>query len=227
MRITRKKGIRKTIRFYKTCFALRDPYRVLIDISYIEAALQGKIHVKDQLLKMLDGRVTPMVTDCVLKEIENAGGRLHGHSIVAKAFYRLKCSHHPCKSSSDCFLDEVANSNAKGFMIASNDDAFKHRIRSIGGIPLLCIHGQVPILEGPSDESKQLALSKEQNKSAVPEWEKEIHGMESSDSEAPVVKKKKKGKNPNPLSCRKKIVKEEAAPAAKRNRRKKRTSVVT
>jgi U3 small nucleolar RNA-associated protein 23 len=229
MRITRKKGIRKTLSFYKTCFGLRDPYRVLIDISYIEAALQGKIHVKDQLLKMLDGRVTPMVTDCVLKEISNGGTRLHGHSIVAKPFYRLKCNHKPSKSSSDCFIDQVndASSN-KGLMVATNDDSLKSRLRSIGGVPVLCIHGQVPILEGPSDQSKLIAKQREVSKSTVPEWEKEIHGLESEDEEAP-VKKKKKQKNPNPLSVMKKVSKEvvDLPKQEKRTRRKKRSKTLT
>ena len=223
MRITRKKGIRKTLRFYKTCFNLRDPFRVLIDISYIEAALQGQIHVKDQLLKMLDDRVTPMVTDCVLKEIQNGGSRLHGHGIVAKAFYRVKCAHHPALPSSECLMNQVADSNSKGFMIATNDEALQHQARSQGGVPVLTIHGQVPILEGPSEQSKRIAKAHETTKATVPEWEKEIHGI--VEPEEPVeAKKKKKTKSPNPLSVLKRIVKVAPEPSEKkRTRRKKRS----
>ena len=164
-----------------------------------------------------------MVTDCVLKEIQNGGSRLHGHGIVAKAFYRVKCAHHPSLPSGECLMSQVSDSNSKGFMIATNDEALQHQARSQGGVPVLTIHGQVPILEGPSEQSKRIAKSKETTKATVPEWEKEIHGIEEPEVQLETTKKKKKLKSPNPLSVRKKVIKSVPEPTEKkRTRRKKR-----
>ena len=84
----------------------------------------------------------------------------------------------------------------------------------------------MPILEGPSDQSKMIAKENETTKANVQDWEREIHGLdESSDSNDETVKKKPKvKKNPNPLSCRKKQEKESKMNVSEGSSDKKRTT---
>lgn len=57
------------MRFYQTVFGFQEPYRALIDGTFINAALKSKVHIKEQLPKLLGGRTTPVVTECVRASI--------------------------------------------------------------------------------------------------------------------------------------------------------------
>lgn len=57
MKIKRQKQAKKTISFYKHCFNLREPFQVLIDGTFCQAALKNKIQIKEQLPKYLMGEV--------------------------------------------------------------------------------------------------------------------------------------------------------------------------
>ena len=219
MKIKRNKEIRKTLRFYKTCFNHHEPYRILIDLSFIEAALQGRIKIKDQLPVMLCGKVNLMTTDCVLKEIKAGGSKMRGPDIVAQPFFAFHCGCPEGTTSAECFLRYVGQTNEKLACIASQDRKLQSQMRRVGGVPILFIHNQVPCLEPPSEESKSIANMKEREGRGIQAWEK---GSKDDTDEATPIKKKKK--NPNPLSVKKKIVKvPEQSAGGKRTRRKKRT----
>ncbi|KAK6588974.1 tRNA synthetase class II [Cryptosporidium xiaoi] len=63
------------------------------------AGLKGKIHIKELLPKILNGKAIPIVTDCIFKEIEllnNTRGNeadFSGAKLIAKAYFRHKCGH--------------------------------------------------------------------------------------------------------------------------------------
>ncbi|KAH8741262.1 hypothetical protein FG386_000169 [Cryptosporidium ryanae] len=63
------------------------------------AGLKSKIHIKELLQKILNGKVVPVVTDCIFKEIEllnNTRGHeadFSGAKLIAKAYFRHKCGH--------------------------------------------------------------------------------------------------------------------------------------
>ena len=47
---------------------------------------------QEQLPKMLEGRSTPMVTNCVLEELRGLGDRALGAAIIAKGWlWRMSC----------------------------------------------------------------------------------------------------------------------------------------
>ncbi|KAF7458826.1 rRNA-processing protein UTP23 [Cryptosporidium felis] len=100
MKIGRKKQIKRIMKYYKINYGFEEPYRLLIDGTFIMAALKNKIHIKEQFPKILGGKTTPIVTDCIFKEIEmlnrlDESGRadFSGAKLVARGYFRHKCGH--------------------------------------------------------------------------------------------------------------------------------------
>ena len=75
MKVKRYKHAKKVLSFYKTTFKIREPYQIIggyaavvetwrqtvitcvVDGTFCQAALKGKIQIKEQLPKYLGGRV--------------------------------------------------------------------------------------------------------------------------------------------------------------------------
>lgn len=57
MKIKRQKQAKKTISFYKYNFGFREPFQILIDGTFCQAALKNKIQIKEQMPKYLMGEV--------------------------------------------------------------------------------------------------------------------------------------------------------------------------
>jgi len=189
---------------------VQEPYHVLVDGTFLTHALQQKIHVKEQLPKMLEGRTTPMVTGCVLAELRSLGERALGAAIIAKGYYRLKCGHDEDPiSASKCILQQIGKSNERRLFVATQDGELRNQLREIPGVPILRLNGQVPQLEEPSASSRSTAGASEAKKLKPSDWEKpklpELQARELKAKEASEAKpkKRKKRKGQNPLSCKK------------------------
>ena len=206
MRFTRKKQIRRVLRWYNTCFGFHAPYHCLIDLSFIEHSLQNRLNIRDQL-ETIFGKVTPCVTACLLEYLKNQGNRMSGPFKVASQYYRLNCacSNTPTvESVQKCMQERLLE---KTFILCSCNTGMKgfarraplHADRS-RAIPLVTIQGQVPVLEGPSDEAKELVARNDRGDDRGNKIEKSLEDTE--------IVKKKKSTNPNPLSVKKKISKD-------------------
>lgn len=57
MKITRLKHVKKNLGFYRNNFSFREPYQVLLDGTFCQAALKNQIQIKEQLPKYLMGEV--------------------------------------------------------------------------------------------------------------------------------------------------------------------------
>lgn len=57
MKIKRQKQAKKTISFYKFNFDFREPFQILIDGTFCQAALKNQIQIKEQMPKYLMGEV--------------------------------------------------------------------------------------------------------------------------------------------------------------------------
>lgn len=211
MRVKRHKNHRRIMRFYRLHFGVHEPYHVIVDGTFITHALQQKIHIKEQLPKVLEGRATPMVTGCVMAELRKLGDRAMGAAIIAKGFYRLKCGHDDAPlGAAQCVAQQIGESNERRFLVATQDPILSKRLRSVPGVPLLRLHGQVPQLEEPSDVSRGTAGAQEARKMKAKDWEKpklpELAAKEAKIKElAERPPKKRKGpKCANSLSCKKK-----------------------
>mmetsp|Transcript_21153 Transcript_21153/g.46639 ORF Transcript_21153/g.46639 Transcript_21153/m.46639 type:complete len:301 (-) Transcript_21153:130-1032(-) len=206
MRVKRNKNHRRILRFYRLAHGVSEPYRVLVDGTFLTHALQHRIHVKEQLAKMLDGRTTPMVTNCVCAELRALGDRASGASIIAKGYYRLKCSHEKPIGASACILEQIGKQNERKLLVATSDRDLVTGLREIPGVPLLRLNGQVPLLEEPSAASRASAAEIEAKKLKAAEWERsklpELRQKEAQAAARALKVKKRRGpKAPNPLSC--------------------------
>lgn len=158
MKIKRQKQAKKTISFYKHSFNLREPFQILIDGTFCQAALKNKIQIKEQLPKYLMGEVQLCTTkwvrllifdgqpeleslylllfsSCAMKELESLGKELYGAKIILQKYQTRKCPH--MKSpvpASECLLSMLEETNPHHYFVATQVNIQKHtcvEIRSI------------------------------------------------------------------------------------------------
>merc|ERR1719435_557568 len=105
----------------------------------------------------------------------------------------------------------LGEKNSQHFIVASQDNGLRYKIRKIPGVPLLLLHGNCPTLEKPSGMTQEFIEKSSDEKTllnsheakTIKELKREVFGEEET-----MKKKKRKGpKGPNPLSCKKKKVK--------------------
>ncbi|UKJ88742.1 hypothetical protein MACJ_001987 [Theileria orientalis] len=207
MKVTKSKRNKRILEFYKTLHSLTEPYRVLVDGSFVFAALKNKIHIKEQLPILLGGSAVPYVSNCILNELRNMGDDLSGAVLIVKHYQKIKCFHKAADNpnSRRCILAAVGNNNQEKLFVASQDKTLIKWLRESGGIPIIKLNNNVPYLEKPSFHTLDQKLNIEESKKLPKAWEKPY----LSAPERPKEFKKKKKKNPNPLSCLKKKKKPE------------------
>lgn len=224
MKVKRNKTHRRILRFYRIAFNVNDPFRVIVDGTFLTSALQSQFHVKEQLPKMLEGRTTPMVTGCVMAELRKLGDKALGASIIARGYYRLKCNHHDPISAAECIIQQVGAANDRKLFVATQDADLVRTLRAVPGVPLLRLDGPVPRVEEPSQASRDHASKAEAAKREASAWEKpklpELRKKEEAAAEsakfAAAPRKKKGPKGANPMSCRKAKPKKKPTPSAQR-----------
>ncbi|XP_032875105.1 rRNA-processing protein UTP23 homolog [Amblyraja radiata] len=223
MKIKRQKTARKLISFYKHNYGFREPFQILLDGTFCQAALKNKIQIKEQMPKYLMGEVQMCTTSCVLKELESLGKELYGAKLIAQRFQIRNCAHfkNP-ESASACLLSMVKNNNLHHYFVATQDQHLTMKIKKLSGVPLMYIVQNTMVLEKPS--SKSIAqLPSLHNEQLVPVHQqktiqhlKEEQGL-VKESESQRKKRKRKG-GPNPLSCLKKKAKPTQQPTKEKKR---------
>ena len=237
MRVTRHKALKRALRFYKAAFDYVDPYHVIMDPSFLEFSIISKLNLKSDLSVLLSGRVTPMVTSCVMSHLRRNGRTKTDALLLGKSCYRLKCNHDESNplSPDDCIISQLGKDNPRHFMVATQIDTLKASARLIPAIPILSIHGKLLMLESPSIESREAAQHREA-KQKLPKLSETLENVdESSDDQSPGCskqggRKKKRKRGANPLSCLPKKIKqsvndngpEDDIPKKKRVRSKRR-----
>ncbi|NXG21651.1 UTP23 protein, partial [Grallaria varia] len=230
MGVTRQKHAKKIMRFYRHSFQFREPFQVLLDGTFCQAALRNKIQIREQLPGYLGGAAQLCTTRCVIKELESLGKALYGAKLIAQRFEVRNCSHHKDPvSGSTCLLSMIEDGNPHHFFIATQDQDLSNKVKKKPGIPLLFIIQNTMVLDKPS--SKSLAfVQKLQTNQLVPEYQKqsivelkEKEGLAKQEGEK--RRKRKRAGGPNPLSCLKKKKKktpEGQEPSAEKKKRRKR-----
>mmetsp|Transcript_50532 Transcript_50532/g.145056 ORF Transcript_50532/g.145056 Transcript_50532/m.145056 type:complete len:317 (-) Transcript_50532:43-993(-) len=223
MRVKRQKNFRRSLRFYRLAHEIQAPYKVVVDGTFLTQSLQNKIHVREQLPKVVcNDRVTPMVTNCVLAELRALGDRGRGAAFIAKGYYRVKCGHHTEIGAAACIKEQIGTTNERKLMVATQDIDLVTDLRKIPGVPLIRLNMSVPYLEEPSTASKAEIRAAEKTKILPQSWElaklpalQQKEALAAAQAEKP--KKKKGPSGANPLSClssKKKAKVERAAAAA-------------
>ncbi|XP_072266816.1 rRNA-processing protein UTP23 homolog [Pyxicephalus adspersus] len=230
MKITRQKHAKKNLSFYRNNFRFREPYQVLIDGTFCQAALKNQIQIKEQLPKYLMGDVQLCTSNCVLKELESLGKELYGAKLIAQRFQVRSCAH--SKSPVDgtaCILSMIADNNPHHYFVATQDHSLGNKIRKKAGIPLMFIIQNTIVLDKPSPKSVAHVQALQASE-LVPEHQKQNLGHLKDEQGVALDtgrrgKKRKRVAGPNPLSCMKKKKTSAqpvtAAPEQKKRKRKR------
>ncbi|KAH8275806.1 hypothetical protein KR026_004801 [Drosophila bipectinata] len=205
MKISRFKKSHKTLVYFATNFDYREPYQVLIDATFCQAALQHKIGIDEQIKKYFQCPAKLLTTQCVILEAEALGAPLTGATSIVKRFHVHKCGHEGKPVAAAECIKSMTKDNR--YIVASQDRLLQESLRKIPGRCLLYLHKATPVLEAPSKASKKwvqrraknLMLGKQVEKI---DYMKEKQGLKPTET-TPNPKKRKGPKNPNPLSCKK------------------------
>ena len=118
--------------------ALGPPYQILLDTNFINLSIQNKMDIFKSMIDCLLGKCIPIVTDCVIGELEKFGlkYRLALRIVKDPRFKRFYCDHRGTYAD-DCLVNIV--NQHKCYIVATCDKQLKSRIRKIPGVPILHI----------------------------------------------------------------------------------------
>ncbi|GAA6015025.1 hypothetical protein JCM10207_008708 [Rhodosporidiobolus poonsookiae] len=230
MRQKRVKGFRKVMSLY-SFFGFREPYQLLADAAFVQACVQQKLDVMARLQDVLQGTVKPMITQCCMQALYDAGEDAQAAVDLAKGFERRKCNHFKPRPESECMLAMAGDENKNRYVFATQSLELRQNLRRVPGSPIVYIARSVMLLEAPSDQTLAKKRKMETAKLHVSAEElAQITGQpipstsaaaassdgedDAADAAAQPAKKKPKQrgpKGPNPLSVKKK---KKADPAA-------------
>lgn len=220
MKIKRQKQAKKNISFYKYNFNFRQPFQILVDGTFCQAALKNKIQIKEQMPKYLMGEVQLCTTNCALKELESLGKELYGAKLILQRYQVRRCAHfkEPIPAS-ECLLSMLGETNPHHYFVATQDHTLTTGLKEIPGVPLFYIILNTIVLDKPSQASLDYVQKVQLGELVSPAHQesirslKEQQGLGPRDTERRGRKRKRKG--PNPLSCLKKKRKAEPTPPKK------------
>lgn len=72
MKITRQKHAKKHLSFFRNNFGVREPYQILLDGTFCQAALRGRIQLREQLPRYLMGE-TQLCTTRWARRVRGGG----------------------------------------------------------------------------------------------------------------------------------------------------------
>lgn len=225
MKVKRQKTVKKYINLFKNSFGIFEPYQILVDGTFCQAALQNKINIKEQLPKYLDAEIQLLTTECVLNELESLGGALYGALVIAKRFKTRKCGHREHVSATECVSHLVGEENEKRYFVATQDKQLRNRLRKIPGVPLLYINYNCIVMEKPSFVCTKKASEVQTARTEPTDHERgTLERLKASELDQPEVirRKRKRTKGPNPLSCKKKKAKLDHTNTSNKSSRKRR-----
>ncbi|XP_041933447.1 rRNA-processing protein UTP23 homolog [Alosa sapidissima] len=209
MKIKRQKQAKKTISFYKYNFSFREPFQILLDGTFCQAALIGKIQIKEQMPKYLMGEVQLCTTSCALKEVESLGKDLYGAKLILQRFQVRRCPHfdEPVPAS-ECLLSMLEGTNPHHYFIATQDNELTKGLKEIPGVPIMYVIQNTMVLDKPSECSLKRVQAVLAGEMVTPTQQQSISKLKEAQGvnaeEGVRRKRKRKSGNPNPLSCMKK-----------------------
>jgi U3 small nucleolar RNA-associated protein 24 len=124
--------------FFQANTALVPPYSVLVDTNFLSHTVQHKLDLLPSLMDLLYAKCTPIITSCVMAELEKLGPKYRIALRIARdeRWERLKCDHKGTYAD-DCLVDRVLKHRI--YLVATNDRDLKRRIRKIPGVPIVSV----------------------------------------------------------------------------------------
>lgn len=233
MKITRQKHAKKHLGFFRNNFGVREPYQILLDGTFCQAALRGRIQLRDQLPRYLMGETQLCTTRCVLKELETLGKELYGAKLIAQKCQVRNCPHFKSAvSGSECLLSMVDDGNPHHYFVATQDQNLSVKVKKNPGIPLMFIIQNTIVLDKPSPRTMAFVKAVEAGQLVSVHEKQSIKQLKEEQGlvrnpELRRRRKKKKVGGPNPLSClkKKKKAQDTKSPASEKKRKRKRIRI--
>lgn len=126
-----------TTMFFNYNLQLGPPFRVICDTNFINFSIKNKLDIVQGLMDCLLAKCIPMVTDCIVGELQKLGAKYRlALRIVKEQFERLPCQHKGTYAD-DCIVARV--NEHKCYIVGTADKALKRRIRKIPGVPIMFI----------------------------------------------------------------------------------------
>ena len=124
--------------FFKHNSALVPPYNVLVDTNFVNHTVQRKLSLLESLMDCLYAKCNPIITSCVMAELEKLGPKYRLALRVARdeRWERLECDHKGVYAD-DCLVDRVSKNRI--YIVGTNDKALKQRLRKIPGVPICSV----------------------------------------------------------------------------------------
>ncbi|XP_066153761.1 rRNA-processing protein UTP23 homolog [Euwallacea fornicatus] len=206
MKIRRYKKVSRNLSFYVQNFGFRQPYQLLADGTFCLAALNNKVNLSNDLPKYLQSEIKFITTQCAIIEMENLGSKLHGALVILKNYVVHKCGHEDSAIPAfECLSNMISRGNPNHYIVCTQDRDLQDKIRNLVAAPLLYLHVKTPVLEQPSEVSVKWTEHKndgfgQQEAEKIAKL-KELEGVVTNEEK---IKRKRRKKGPNPLSCKKK-----------------------
>ncbi|KAI0459597.1 Fcf1-domain-containing protein [Xylaria acuta] len=231
-RAKRSKQYKRLMNQYEMNFGFREPYQVLCDSQFLEAAIRSKMDIDHILKATLHGSTKLLITQCSMRWLyarKNEPGIGAVIDFAKERIERRRCGHHPSDypeplQELDCLHSVVDPSkngvNKHRYVCAINDDEVRSSLRNgIQVVPLLYIRRSVLIME-PASSTTVKARSRDEKAKFTAELKSpgmkrkrqqedtgdEKDGNDKEEGAEPSKPKKKTygRKEPNPLAVRKK-----------------------
>ncbi|KAJ4421683.1 hypothetical protein N0V85_000068 [Neurospora sp. IMI 360204] len=171
-----RKAYKKLMRSFEQ-LGFRQPYQLLLTSDIVLDTV--KLDVMNLFQKTLNTKdIKPMITQCCIRALyaKNKPGPDRDPNVPAaieraKTFERRRCGHlmdQDPLTERECMLS-VVDPKGKGenkfrYVVASNDEWLRHRLRSVVPTPLMYCRRSVMILEPMSDASQQIRDREERQK---------------------------------------------------------------
>ncbi|TKA53688.1 hypothetical protein B0A53_03730 [Rhodotorula sp. CCFEE 5036] len=226
MKNKRIKSYRRAMQLYQSSFGFREPYQLLADAEFVRSCVTQKMDIMARLHDVLQGAVKPMITQCCIQALYDAGEEAKEAVEAAKGFERRKCNHFKARKQDECMLAMAGEQNKNRYVFATQSLPLRESLRAVPGSPIIYIARSVMLLEAPSNQTLAKKRRMEESKlhvsaeelalitskpvpAAAPKESENTVGEGEDDSaasaEPPQKKKKRKGPpGPNPLSVKKK-----------------------
>ncbi|KAL9629685.1 MAG: hypothetical protein Q9164_006770 [Protoblastenia rupestris] len=124
--------------FFQYNTSLQAPYPILLDTNFLSLTLHHKLPLLPTLMDTLYATCTPVITSCVMAELEKLGPKYRLALQIARdeRWERLKCDHKGVYAD-DCIVDRVQKHRI--YIVATNDRDLKRRVRKVPGVPILSV----------------------------------------------------------------------------------------
>lgn len=109
-----------------------------MDTNFLSHTVHAKLELDKALMDLLYAKATPIITTCVMAELEKLGPKYRIALRIARdeRWQRLKCEHKGTYAD-DCIVDRVQKHRI--YLVATNDRDLKRRIRKIPGVPIVSV----------------------------------------------------------------------------------------